>query len=527
MDIKECKRPSHWLNLTLCRKRSTATMCRSHRWLTMKPAKPKIAIVDEPAPSIEVKPEKEKKKKKKKQQPQQPQKQSEVRATIAATSSIKDELDVTKDNLRLFVERWREHPDSPYQLEMDNGHSSKWEDREGLSVHGDNANLELTSLRGHSPSPCGSICSSSLSEVSCSPADKSNYSLAVPNAMVLGLERRASEGYAKTGCRRDQAAQIVLAEEIIKLSEHLRTLAMGQSGTQNLERVDEAGKKFLETNVTNGAQREKNEKCSNKAVARGWEKMDIESNGDERNSTTSFVRLSTNKKTSSSDQLTNNCSKRNEISEKLSSITRARKINGTTFNGTRSYDKQDEYVTSFNLKKTSSSSSAPRSDENSLTGESTSFAIPERDIINSSRVTWKLDRDKNHADEVDETCRDSKIDGSLLNDREIDLSPPWRRARIKHRFGETCRDVPRISNLRDIHKSLNLDEPKSTKDLLLHLLGEWDDNTRPGGGLGRKSISVDWCSEESVARRSMNSLAEYFQSEQQKTATTGMSSNAT
>ncbi|XP_077282701.1 uncharacterized protein LOC143908778 isoform X2 [Temnothorax americanus] len=63
----------------------------------------------------------------------------------------REELDVTKDNLRLFVERWREHPDSPYTID---------------SYHALPRNLlrsrdESISMWGHSPSPCDSFRSSS------------------------------------------------------------------------------------------------------------------------------------------------------------------------------------------------------------------------------------------------------------------------------------------------------------------------------------------------------------------------------
>ena len=487
------ERISSWMNLTLCRKRWTAAQCRTHRWLDtrrrspMPPEEPKITTT---------KPEKKKKKKKPNVTPQVP-----------STSSAKDELDMTKDNLKLFVERWREHPDSPYILDQDCKQPSRWEDREVIAGRGNKNNLELISLRGQSPSPCGSICSIP-SEVSDSPADKPNYMLPVPTN-IWNLERRASEGNSDSiGHRRDQAAQIVLAEEIIKLSEHLRTLAMvhpnnsgGSSAAPELidrSKANETIQDYEKSTISENKVREKTEKT----------------NG--------------NMETFCDFVTSNNES--NEISQKLSSITSKRKINGTTFNGSRSYEKQDSNLSGFNLRKTTSIRSSSEK-QSSFLGESSRFTEIERNnnkvaSSNNKKLNFATGMNENCEEETDHVSGGVEIDVNHFNDRDIDLIPPWRRGRTKHRFGETCRDVPRISNLRDIHKSLNLDEPKSTKDLLLHLLGEWDDNARPGG-IGRKSVSVDWGGEESVARRSMNSLAEYFQSEQQKSmTTTGVTTNA-
>ncbi|EFN61945.1 Myosin light chain kinase, smooth muscle [Camponotus floridanus] len=183
-------------------KRMTAAQCREHRWLARKTNKARsekevagLAAAKRMA-FIENHP---------------------IVGIIRDESS--EELDMTKDNLRLFVERWREHPDSPYTI--DSYHSLP---RNSRSHDQD----ESVSLRGHSPSPCDSLRSSStLSEKVMDPV-RDNYPthlLSVPS-FSLTLERRASEGTAARN-RRDPASQIALAEEIIKLSEHLRSIAMG------------------------------------------------------------------------------------------------------------------------------------------------------------------------------------------------------------------------------------------------------------------------------------------------------------
>lgn len=425
----------------------TAAQCREHRWLARKTNKTKtekevaeltaakrMAFIETPI------------------------------VGVIHDENGREELDVTKDNLRLFVERWREHPDSPYTI--DSYHSA-------LPKHSQSFDHdESVSLRGHSPSPCDSLRSSSTqSEKVVDPA-RDNYStrlLSVPS-FSLSLERRASEGTAARN-RRDPASQIALAEEIIKLSEHLRSIAMGSYGNE-----DDNG------HVTE--------------VQRSIKRPDVGNNRDTYSKSNVTVTMSSNDKET------------NEITEKLSSIVRQRKLNGTTFHSSRSFDKHD-------------------------TNPENVFAVLRRTSISDSEMSERRKQDRKYSFERTTTkAVEEKFNGKMIgrkmsfqtssinkDDKEMDLTPPWRRSRVKRSFGETSRDVPRISNLRDLHKNLNLDEPGSAKDLLLHLLGEWEDVTATscdGGGAGRKSISLNWCTADTIARKTMNSLAEYFQSKQQK-----------
>ncbi|XP_063978831.1 calcium/calmodulin-dependent protein kinase type II alpha chain-like [Diachasmimorpha longicaudata] len=444
-------------------KRATAAQCQKHPWIVNPGASVVRKSMETPAEVKEV--EKTKKKKKKKKQPE---KKKEISVDLKAGV-----LDVTKDNLRLFVERWREHPNSPYMLEAVDSLSS-------LDSNGP-IKVESMSLGGQSPSPPQSICSSS-SEVSDTP-----HSTTILNIPSLGFERRASEGNSKASNCRDPAAQIVLAEEIIKLSEHLRSIA-ASSSTQREEEVKTklVGEKIRRAEVPSEIMKTVEVKTSSFR-----EKKTRESNADGLLKTRLLDR--------------DGNSEVNEISEKLSTITRQRKLNGTTFNGSRHYERQDGNSGTFTLKRSSS-----RLNEALLSRENTKNE--EESIVTRS---WRSDM----RDQLLVSDKDSKI---TRENGDIDLTPPWRKPRIKRRFGETCRDVPRISNLRDLHKSIDFDEPTSTKDLLLQLLGEWEE--RPGAGRGRKSISVDWA-EDSVARRSMNSLAEYFQSEQKKSIKTAVSNS--
>lgn len=400
--------------------------------------------------------------------------------TGLADDNGREELDVTKDNLRLFVERWREHPDSPYTIDV-----CHVLPRDPLRDHSDSV-----SLRAHSPSPCDSLRSSSTqSERVAEPLvkDSSGHLLSVPS-LSLSLERRASEGTAARD-RRDPASQIALAEEIIKLSEHLRAIAMGSS------RVVE-----------------------NQKVPRGQGTTAI----DAERPRTAGEAAAKNRTAYSSSNVTLTVSPRdtdgetNEITEKLSSITRQRRLNGTTFHSSRSFDARHNGTSASNVFVSLRRTSVGGDDEAfgyRRNGRKCSF---DRATITEGVV-------RNFDDDESTT----EMPFANLEDKGMDLTPPWRRSRVKRSFGETSRDVPRISNLRDLHKNLNLDEPGSTKDLLLHLLGEWDEVAVKTScdGAGRKSVSLDWCAADSVARRTMSSLAEYFQSKQRETTTSTVTSS--
>ncbi|KAK2580155.1 hypothetical protein KPH14_012427 [Odynerus spinipes] len=427
-------------------KRATATQCREHRWLARRNN-----------PSIEQKQESDTKSK--------TQDSTIALAKPQVSMNGSEELDVTKDNLRLFVERWREHPDSPYMIEVPQTLGKLNAPRE---------QEETVSLRAQSPSPRESLCSSPSETMSSSPRDGHGFFLNVPS-IGLAYERRASEGTSADKAR-DPASQIVLAEEIIRLSEHLRSIAtMGTLDPSNAENNVVASSDAKKINILNNTKSIDQDKSRDKAK---------------------LVRPGPQTK-NNNKSLTIESNECNEIAEKLSTITKQRKLNGTTFHSTRSFDKYSSETNSTSVfssfrRRKSEDKASTKNEERSVTDDNSKTA-------NSTRIS-----------------ENTKIISTESN--QMDLTPPWRRTRVKHSFGETSRDVPRISNLRDMHKSLNLDEPANTKDLLIHLLGEWEEVGNRTSTLGRKSVSIDWCGEESVARKTLNSLAEYFQSKQQKSS---------
>lgn len=425
-------------------------------------------------------------------------------------NGARDELEVTKDNLRLFVERWREHPDSPYAVD---GSDCPRPEASGL---------EFNSTWGQSPSPCGSLCSSEDS----TGIGESSGLLSVPGTGRGAFDRRASEG-AGSGQEkhRDPAAQIVLAEEIIKLSEHLRAIAQGPrlgNDTSRDEGRVSVGKDGDEEDDDDVEEASLKKSSSSLRSTERVGSYDVKGN----------------------KGVSDACSS-NEISEKLSRIVKQRKTNGTAFGGVGKFVGNNEATitapgfgisnrknrrpflerTDTNLypEQQSSITSTIPGDES---GWRTRGSIPRTNCFSSfnstststsSSSTLFSEHRESSRSVPGQASKPIPISRPSSATKEIDLTPPWRRAKL-NRFNESGRDVPRISNLQDLHRSLNLDEPTSTKNLLLQLLEEWDDGqtaTRTNG-IGRKSVSLDWCGEESVARRSMNSLAEYFQSEQQK-----------
>lgn len=131
-------------------------------------------------------------------------------------------MDVTKDNLKQFVERWNEHPNSPYVFEI-NPHitSSSMLPTGRHSMSGSSE-----SLVADSPSPCGSLASSPGSDNAFTNNgldDMDGYgdTLLPPSADHF---RRASDstGIVKS---HDITERINLAEEIRKLSDKLFQLS--------------------------------------------------------------------------------------------------------------------------------------------------------------------------------------------------------------------------------------------------------------------------------------------------------------
>ncbi|XP_074095594.1 uncharacterized protein LOC141525141 isoform X2 [Cotesia typhae] len=462
-------------------KRISAHVCRFHPWLAPK----SNFKTKKPSPL-------KKKKKTKKVAPP-------VATPAPPVVKNKSELDVTKDNMKLFVERWRDHPNSPYLVE-DNGTVEREGDRS-------------MSLKGQSPSPPESICS-----LTSEGAFDDRLFLNVPN---LTFERRASEGQSQE--YRDTASQIIIAEEIIKLSEHLRLLANREGNNKmagdmaNMDNMAYGEGKSKKTDGEIEKNMAENSNMANMAVMGDMAQNMANIATGEDNSLLKWNKLEKN-----TPDLGNKANMAH-MEQNMANIPDMAQNVGTV--------QESGLLTREKVKKNTPNMGNMADMAQNMANMATNVADQDTSQFKQNNLSNMENMGKNMADMAQNMANMAHgQDGSQMKalepetketvfnrfDREdvgIDLTPPWRKPRAKHRFGETCRDVPRITNLQNLHKTMNLDEPNSAKNLLLKLLDEWDQEKPRGAALPRKSISVDW-NDESIGRRSINSLARYFQTVQ-------------
>ncbi|XP_026478200.1 myosin light chain kinase, smooth muscle-like isoform X2 [Ctenocephalides felis] len=119
---------------------------------------------------------------------------------IPKISTTEDNLDLTKENLKSFVERWRDHPNSPYLFESKDS---------GIQL-----SVSQHSLRGYSPSPCGSLNSSP--EI----YEEDDHELEDNTLGFKSFERRASDSTCVVR-KSDSSRNVNLVDEIRKLSDRL------------------------------------------------------------------------------------------------------------------------------------------------------------------------------------------------------------------------------------------------------------------------------------------------------------------
>ncbi|KAI8441038.1 hypothetical protein MSG28_009309 [Choristoneura fumiferana] len=153
--------------------------------------------------------------------------------------SPKHELDVAKDNLRIFVERWGEHPNSPYVFD---NHAHE------ITCLADGS-CERSSIGACSPSPRSSLASSPDAvfdddDLDPPPIMRDNNYLAPKYNPV---ERRASDSSCFLHKRQDVLVRKNLAEEIKKLSDHLFMLSTMNTDLANNNNVKELDKNITET----------------------------------------------------------------------------------------------------------------------------------------------------------------------------------------------------------------------------------------------------------------------------------------
>lgn len=129
-------------------------------------------------------------------------------------------MEVTKDNLKQFVERWNEHPNSPYVFEI----TSHFVFPNLVPAGGHSLSDSSHSLIGNSPSPCGSLASSPGSDNGFMGNSDGfqNDSLLISTSSDHFRRSSDSAGVMKTN---NITERINLAEEIKKLSDKLFQLS--------------------------------------------------------------------------------------------------------------------------------------------------------------------------------------------------------------------------------------------------------------------------------------------------------------
>uniref|UniRef100_T1GUH5 Protein kinase domain-containing protein n=1 Tax=Megaselia scalaris TaxID=36166 RepID=T1GUH5_MEGSC len=90
--------------------RMTATQCLEHTWLKRKP-KPKTSAKPKKVPPPKLK-------KISKSPPATPTTETKVNGN-GTTEEQKKDVELSKDNLKTFIERWEEHPNSPYVFDVE------------------------------------------------------------------------------------------------------------------------------------------------------------------------------------------------------------------------------------------------------------------------------------------------------------------------------------------------------------------------------------------------------------------------
>ncbi|XP_066998813.1 myosin light chain kinase, smooth muscle [Anabrus simplex] len=360
-----------------------------------------------------------------------------------------EELDVAKDNLRVFVERWNEHPNSPYQFDP----SCHIISPSFYSMPSIETVASEHSLRGLSPSPCGSLSTSpgSVIENDIPENSSDNYYHLEPMSPTKHhienlhiFERRASDSSCFIRNNIDTADRVNLADEIRKLSDKLYEMAsLITPPSDSINNI-----------------------------------------------------MTENQSTSTSSMFTHNIDNGSEST--FSSITSTQSSTGTV---QRPIPFRPTPITNDSCRfppPTAVVGSSSSQDESILGVRRPKFRLshmnrdvplgtaPPSDVanyVNNSTNSMSPYSSRNSSDTLPSCSSPSSSISSPPQSPDSEPGPP-----------------------------LGAD---LTKDLLLHLLNKWEDNQTHSGSsrdTGRKSISIEWTEEESLAQRTMNSLANYFQS---------------
>uniref|UniRef100_A0A1A9X4C6 Protein kinase domain-containing protein n=1 Tax=Glossina brevipalpis TaxID=37001 RepID=A0A1A9X4C6_9MUSC len=457
--------------------RMTASQCLQHKWLESRP---------KPSSKNKSKSTNIKSTKLKDAEPlviAPPKETANAESSKTETGSdLTEELETTKENLKNFIERWEEHPNSPYVFNVEKNVIAPLSETEYKKFHGANS---IISSRACSPSSCESLStitddentnfqSDLATEVEnaapTTPTNKSHEKLFLrsssssgtttssqnpfenemypSNSSVMNLEQRSLQSYlhtfdrrnSDTACllgRKSSGERVNLANEIKKLSDHLLMLA------------------------------EINTKLGKEAKAAG----DI---------------AKVSKAIASKDEI-----KKSKVTTNKQGIN---KISDTIIS--------------------ESTEVASTSTENFFSHLNTAKAC-------TTSLTWRLQQLDNTPTLIDNVFRNvtaNSNNSTTVIKKKTSVTGAAAAAsaaaastkRAKFRISQMSRDVP--IGLPDMHQTVYLEEAaNNTKDCLLHLLEKYND-AKTRNPLGRhQSISADYNFSDNLEYRSMSSINAFFQ----------------
>ncbi|KAG4073920.1 hypothetical protein HA402_014125 [Bradysia odoriphaga] len=429
-----------------------------------------------------------------------------------------EELKTTKDNLKSFIERWEEHPNSPYVFDVGSNQISP------INVGEDKRNGGSgLSSRGCSPSPCGSITSDMphseeipqeptpetplpLSD-NCSQIEKTNAHPIANDVFLCPIEvvdenpnKKHLKEYLHSFDRRNSDSSCLpnhstststceklnLADEIKKLSERLMMLS---SINTDLNEYNET--------LTNGGGKAIKEKTPEpvkkveKEIVVGKPK-------------------STRIEDSSEVKLVNSRSKLSDRFSRSSSIANDSETTSTS--------KYSRFTRASSVISNSSSSSYNKPLTNGLSERLKSLDETPNLLqrLGNSRNSSTVSVSSRHSSVSSKTSTNAKSSSynSSYSTNGIGSAPwPVTNKRTKFRISQMSRDVPIGSPYS--HQTVFLEEAvNTTKDCLLHLLEKYNESdTRTAySNQGRhQSIAVGYGISDNLEYRSMNSLNHFFQ----------------
>ncbi|XP_054737956.1 death-associated protein kinase related [Anastrepha obliqua] len=538
--------------------RMTAAQCLEHKWLLRRPKQPKILA---PKPS-NVPPLKLKAATPSPVPPQEEEAEEQVpdvKVIEEAKEKLKNEtivkqadpvpdtntaenkeLDTTKDNLKNFIERWEEHPNSPYVFDVESNVIAPLSETSFKKTHGPES---FSSSRVCSPSPCESIATIIDDDVfsNADPDNDSPSTLATPinesreklflsNASLAATAGGAASTPKSTTPTPQPAIQYGPQH---LLGRHGYCDELSGSGT-NLNQQERSMKSYLHTFDRRNSdtsymlgRRASGERVNLADEIRklsdhllmlaeintklGSEtKLDADSNNNKQKKSkasgeTSKVKTSTAAKTTSAKKeatttkhklATSASSERTKVTSSTTTTTSS----STTTNDISSKSSTNGVKSKFStvsMRLHQSIEETPK-----LTNGGPSFGVPWKSTSTTTTKKFKKVSIVTH----DESSTEAE---EKQEHRQSHESASIRRA--KFRINQMSRDVP--IGVPNIHQAVNLEEAaNTTKDCLLHLLEKYNETNHCRNPMTRhQSISVDWNVSDNLEYRSMSSINAFFQ----------------